>query len=378
MSRYFLWLALVVHCHSATITADSTSRAHVLAAIESAAAGDTVIIPAGASLWTSAITITNPIYIFGSGTNSTYLTNGTSASQGLETGLFHIQLLTEGRIEIASNNLWGVNYDDSDGIQIANSGIFERSVVIHDNVFNRFSFGIKNNGAWGVVYNCYFISNDVAFRVAGFNTEGALPVSGAPYGWDSTNTFVFENCMFSHVAWTENTYQGDTEYPALYTVRHCDFYDNRGAVVGIDGFDMHGETGSGTVPIGILVYSNRWTITGNTTVNPMRICDIRGGANTLIYSNKVTGLAAEVMWRDNPTAGNLLTNSYAWGNEDNSGEFTYSSLNSVAENTHYFLSAPGNFAELTYPHPLRGSAPPPDPVTGARGPGIGGIRFGPQ
>jgi len=67
-----LWLG-ILPLHASTINAASSSYSDVAAAVSAASAGDTVIIPAGTSTWSSTLSITKSVYLVGSGTNSTHL-----------------------------------------------------------------------------------------------------------------------------------------------------------------------------------------------------------------------------------------------------------------------------------------------------------------
>src|SRR6266446_6348618 len=69
----FAIFLIASHIHASTITAASTSRSDVAAAIASAADGDTVQIPAGNSTWSSTLTITKAITLKGAGTNNTFI-----------------------------------------------------------------------------------------------------------------------------------------------------------------------------------------------------------------------------------------------------------------------------------------------------------------
>src|SRR5262245_58976902 len=75
--RVFLFL-LLMECVSkaATITAASTSRCDVGAAVTAAVDGDTVMIPSGTSEWTTSLQYSKAISVIGSGTNLTILQDG--------------------------------------------------------------------------------------------------------------------------------------------------------------------------------------------------------------------------------------------------------------------------------------------------------------
>ncbi len=66
-------LLLVEPVQAITITAASSSRAHVQAAIDAAASGDTVVVPPGNSVWSTGVSIPNfkKISLRGAGMEST-------------------------------------------------------------------------------------------------------------------------------------------------------------------------------------------------------------------------------------------------------------------------------------------------------------------
>jgi hypothetical protein len=339
---------------SASIPAASPAYEDVARAVSLAQFGDTVLVPEGTAVWSSPVLLTTGIRILGAGTNKTLIVNGHAASQGLESPLFDIKLNADGYLRISGFRFQDQNLDDnSDAIRMGTGAIHERQVRIDNCMFEGFSFAIKVNKSWGVCDNCLFVNNDVLARVRGSSTLTDFPIPGAPWGWNSTNYFVFENIVGVHKAWNQDTYLIDSEFPANYMVRHSDFYEDIGGVVGIDGFDMHAENNPGVVPFGIVIYSNRWTYTGNLTVNSMRIADIRGGANSLVYSNQINGVTGYITVRDDPTSGPLTTNNYFWQNWGNGQNVKVVTGNGTASGVNFQVLAPNNFVQLQFPHPLR-------------------------
>jgi len=354
-----LWLN-ILPARSATITAASTARADVSAAISASSQGDTVIIPAGTSTWSSSLSVTKGITITGAGTNNTRLINGTSAGQGLESPIFDINLSVDSPIRI--NGIYfqdsGLN-DDSDGIRVERGSVHETKVRIDHCTFEGFSFAVKISGGFGVCHECYFLNNDVAARISGYTTSSQLTGFSLPFAWNSQNYFVFEDCTFALTGWTRDTYMMDTEFPANYMVRHCNFQINRASAVVVDGFDMHGNGGSSVDTLGIVIYKNTFNYTGNNTVNPCRLVDIRGGVGSLVYSNTATGVNIESTFRDDPYQLPLMSNTYVWANTGNGGSpMSLGADDGVILGVNFVTSKPLNFAQLTYPHPLRGPVVP--------------------
>jgi len=342
---------------AATYNAASTSRTDVTNAIAQATLeGDIVNIPAGTSTWASAAVITKGITIIGAGTNSTRLINSQSASTGLEGAVFDINLAADERMRVTGIYFQDENLNtDSDGIRISGSTA-KRKIRIDHCMFHGFSWGVKDEGrAFGCGDNNYFFDCDTFVRHQGYNTIASLPVAGAPYPWNSTNTFCWEDNIFQWENFNEDSYICDTEHPADYTFRYNTILAKRPASPGRqrDGFDLHGENGGEVIPIGPKVYKNTMTFTGANSANTCKFVDWRGGANSLSYSNTLIGLsvAGKWMFRDD-YGGSHPTNMYAWA-DISSPAFAAEFEDSVVENTHYFLSSPAGFAQMVYPHPLR-------------------------
>lgn len=375
LAAYFAWAA-----DHAAATTGFTDVSNALFAC-AAGGGDRALVPAGTSTW-AGLVITNACTIVGNGTNQTggrtRLINPTTAGAGLETAIFTIKLKGDGsiKVEISDIDLQDQNLDwNSDGIDVPGAvyggaesgGIFERAVVIHNCRFEGFAFAEKHDGDWGLSYSNEWVNCANTLRVKGFNMLANLPVSNPEsYKWSSTNYYVYEDCLFTFVNWTDkDIYLMDTEWPANYMVRFCTANINRGGAQnrGIDGFDMHGEDGAGDahVPCGAMIYGNTVNYTGNNTVSPNKFGDIRGGANSLILSNTATGDPQYCYFRDDQSPGNLMTNSYIKGNVDPGGsagtDFNSEGQDGVTYGVHYFSnSLPSNLIFLQYPHPLRPAA----------------------
>ena len=71
-----IFLTLLGRVEATTITAGSPSRIDVITAVSSAVNGDTVIIPAGTSTWTSGLTINKAITLQGNGIGNTIIKDG--------------------------------------------------------------------------------------------------------------------------------------------------------------------------------------------------------------------------------------------------------------------------------------------------------------
>jgi hypothetical protein len=83
--RLLIVLCCAMPCLAATVTAESVSRAHVLAALDLCADGDTLAIPAGTATWSSTLEIDKAITMQGAGVGQTIIRDGMANSQELMT-----------------------------------------------------------------------------------------------------------------------------------------------------------------------------------------------------------------------------------------------------------------------------------------------------
>ena len=352
--------------HAATYTAASTSYADVLTAIRQTKNGDTVNIPAGTNLsWTSQIIITNCITISGAGTNSTQIGNAQAANSGNDYPLFQIAPMTDGPVTI--KNIWFV---DPNGLNCAinsweGNPIAPTQVRITGCVFQGFDFAIMSRAMYGVVDHCMFFDNRIVSRCAGlYATSDLAQVPAPPWGWDSTNTWCFEDDMMSVSTSGAVEYFGDTELPAAYTIRNCTFNVALNGGNEYDGFDMHGDGNfpSGVNGVGVQIYNNVFNYSwpnGGSAPQP-KLTDIRGGVGSLVYSNIVNGTTAYAMFRANPAGSVAPANSYFWANMANGSALSPSDDGTATLGVNYFTTQPAGFKQLIYPHPLvSGSVPGP-------------------
>jgi hypothetical protein len=360
----FLILGAGFSARAATLTPASPSYADVSAAVAVAVWGDAIAIPEGSATWPQKIVLETELEVYGVSTNLTSISNSQSAAQGLESPLFDVKPPAGARIKIHDLTLIDSGTPDNcDGIHIGGAvgGEFE----FYNLRMQNFSYAIKHYHGRGVVHTSQFFQNDIIARITGYNSLSAFSGfedGNPPWGWDSLNRIVFEDCQAFYNAWNlGQTYLMDTEFPASYTVRHFDVY-NTNSIFGqtIDGFDMHGEAQTGVIPLGIVIHNVRWYRHGADT-SQIKFTDVRGGRDSLVYSNEFN-VDAYLTWRDDPTSGVLTGNNYAWNNQDAGGSggtaLGSSTANGVTLGTHFFHSQPADFVQLGYPHPFRSAADP--------------------
>lgn len=358
--RAILVFVLCFWCYVAVRATDrvaaSASRADVLTAYNAAAAsGDRLIVPAGTAEWSSAITIAKQIQIYGAGVGSTIISNTTSHTSGLEEMIFTI---TQSNVVVGGFTFKdsGMNFDCA-ALYFDSGWKYGRIVV--SNRFEGFNFALKVYSPL-LVFSNTFYNVDTIMRNQGYSSLSTLSGIGTPpFGFNHTNSPVFEDNLVIHTNWDRGvaTYYIDTEYPAMYFVRHNTFWQDDDGNDGIDGFDMHGNgNGDGSsILIGPTIYKN--TLTKTSGGVDIKWLDLRGGGYSLNYSNSITGEQGYNVFRDDPYYGGahvLITNAFAWANTDASGDgvMDYGDSGGNAPNVNYHLTST-NPAILSYPHPWR-------------------------
>ena len=188
---FFLLLTLglmVKVSHCATYNAASCNSSDVQTAINSAANGDTVRIPAGNCSWVSGISTSKQITLIGagSGTSGTVISCGASSATNLLT-------VTSGRsynTQIANMRfLPGTCASGSNYIVTKGSG---KPILLHDVYFNLLNFAMSRAIDWqalgGVIWNMTMESTDIYMSRQAYGSEsGSLRVM-SPRAWDTAST----------------------------------------------------------------------------------------------------------------------------------------------------------------------------------------------
>lgn len=360
--RAILVFVLCFFCYVAVRATDriaaSASRADVLTAYNAAAAsGDRVIVPAGTAEWSSAITVAKQVQIYGAGIGSTIISNTTSASSGLETPIFSV---SQSNVIIGGFTFKdsGMNFDCA---AITLEGGFKYGRIIVSNRFEGFNFALKVYSP-ALIFSNQFYNVDTIMRNQGYQSLSTLSAIGTPpFGFNHTNSPVFEDNLIEHTNWSRNCYYIDTEYPAMYFVRYNTFHQEVDPVgptdFGVDGFDMHGNgNGDGSsILIGPTIYRNE-LIKHRGGVD-IKWLDLRGGGWSLNFSNNITGEGGYNVFRDDPYYGGahvLITNAFAWENTDDGGDgiMNYGDSDGNTPGVNYHLTST-NPPILAYPHPWR-------------------------
>jgi hypothetical protein len=312
-------LALYVtalHAQSATITATSTAQKDVAAAIASANNGDTVVIPAGDSTWTSTLSINKSINIVGQGTNATFLRN--------HGGIFTITFATDIPIRITGIYFDMTAFDRSSpnrsGLRLFGSCTSVRVDNCYFNCGER-SVSIEGFPIYGVIDHCTFRNSNLAIYFAGDGTTPNGPSWNNALTAGSTDMMVVEDCTFlddqpgSNSGFVDSELYGQDGGRAC--VRHCTIdYSNTG--LPCIPVDAHGyNSGWGDSTRFYEFYNN--TFKCQFTYN---FVAVRGGMH-LFHDNQfvVTGSSTpNVFWlqreHSDPTipSGQLVKSSYFWNN----------------------------------------------------------------
>lgn len=267
---------------AATRTAASASYADVSAAVSSASAGDTVVVPAGTATWSSSLNINKGIILKGAGIGSTVINSGVSNAYG-----FYL-------IDYAPSNpslneafeLSGFTFDGGykSGLLSIRSNSNTTAISnlkVHDNKFaNAYSRAISMPGLeFGVFYKNQFQDNYISISDIGSEMNGwnyPLTQGGANYPFFEDNTFtqtiarggfIVETGRGGRIAFRYNTISN---------------YGGSGAEV----FDAHGV--NGTYPTDTGTVSSEYYKNTIGLSSGARVFNHRGG-KAIFANNKISG-----------------------------------------------------------------------------------------
>lgn len=287
-----LTVLFVTGAKANTYTAASCNTSDVQAAVNQAANGDTVTIPACPSgvAWTSALTVTKGISIIGQGAGSTVLVDNTSKGDSNcegTTPLISVSLSSNVFVRVSGFTINGAprQYNCGESANhIAISGSTHQFRV-DDIVFNLQVTGVSASGdVWGVIDHNTFndaadvfpveVHHDSWQGIGGYGDNSwaqpdTLGQAGAVYIED--NTFSFTNSAMFPVGCF------DSEAGGRLVFRHntgCPF-------VGAHGLDSSGRWRSVRQ---YEIYSNTFTAQANPNANMYTGVFLRGGTG-MIFNN---------------------------------------------------------------------------------------------
>lgn len=322
---FFLLFLLSSTVYATTRTAATCNQTDVLAQVNLAVNGDTVIIPNGTCTWNAGITTIKQIKIQGQIKGSVKLLMGSTIT-GQGSALLNVTTGNSFSTEISNLQFWptttacatsgGAGCGTGQYI-IVNGAATDKPILIHDNYFNVPDFVIFNamsvlRYGGGVIWNNTFesITNYNCLTTPTSNLgcgsqSGDIQIKdggGAATSWSTAptmgaadiaglNNIYIENNTFTNVGQTpdcddgarvvirHNTYNDSTQIchgadTSAAGARHTEIYDNTFHFHSSGTWTLHDINGnpvSGTYPLNI----NRWSdirggtgvITGNTMDN---------------------------------------------------------------------------------------------------------------
>ena len=382
--------ALATASHAATITASSGNPTDVQSAVNSAAAGDTVVVPAGSSTWASGVTISKSLILQGAGSSSTLITRGSGFNGPLVTVT---SLPTDVPVRVTGfsfNNVIQSPAPNTFDVYVAHnpgSNFGYTKVRIDNCIFKKGQRVVTWQGwAYGVVDHCTFYDCWICgYLIGEENDLGDRAWARQDYQAGSGNFPFFEDCTFN---W--DTAAGIPGSPwVLYhehggrsILRHCTI-DSHLSTNSIEGpIDMHGNQSYWTGASNDQRGSIRMEFYNNTVHlnNSFRTMDLRGGSalihdNTFIYDTETPDICdfREEESEDSGTpviwpAEDQINASFIWNNTVNgvaqtdseigvgtfgtAGDATY-----IQKGRDYWTTAPNAGTHTTYPEPRPPSSP---------------------
>jgi hypothetical protein len=286
-----LLFAVSSAAQASIINAASPSRADVVTAINSAANGDTIIVPAGTASWTTGITVTKGITLQGQTTTNS--ANGTANDQtilvdnladvGGGQGFFMCTTNTGQSLRISGFTFTGVGgrtttiYNGA----IRFSGTSDRVRIDHCH----FTGGLKHLNYIAVYSTIYGVADHLVFdqmpsqlgQQRAFNGTGYGDLEfSQPAGWGSNKFFFMEDCYINNTA-GPNTASGgwDAWHGGKFVVRYCKLFNVEILCHGTeDGRDRGGRAQE--------IYNNEYHWDHTTTLDGIRTGSLLAHDNTFV------------------------------------------------------------------------------------------------
>ncbi|WP_229395562.1 NosD domain-containing protein [Methanosarcina sp. DH1] len=312
MLTILIGIVIPTHASAATITVPTDSGS-IQAAIDSAAAGDTIFVKSGT--YYEHLTINKPITLQGEDKNTTII-DGSGSGNVIYTNGFNNLVISD--ITVKNGNI---------GIYLERStNNFVKNVIVANNIEYGISLGDQGS-SYNTLQNIEAYSNRVG--IIGYAGSNSLKIldsnlhnnsySGAVIGWS--------------YYWTiENTRgysneRGITIDTSSYgTIKNCEFYNND---VGINAGGVSWGEHYNTI-VGNKIHSNRlgidiWSSFRDNTIKENQIYDNKEGivfqyikdylnyANTVYHNDLNNDVNAKVYGNDPQNTGNIWDNGYPDG-----------------------------------------------------------------
>ena len=380
-----LGLLLPVVSHSAIITASTCSRNDVQAAVNGAASGDTVNIPAGTCTYTSAVTVTDKsLRLVGAGSSTTILKsnwNGETIRFNCNSSITGIEV---SGIYFLSNIPFVSQTVGTTGMRLQGSC---QDYNIHENKFEKHSrSGLRLEGLqWGVVWGNTFFDNRENTNYPPGNVGYGVEVIGAgntswsrwpasPSAHMSEAAAAGEWVFVEDNTFTQNKHDITCNNGGRYVFRNNTSTET---IPSTGAFDRHGF---GAWPRGCRG-SNIYNNVQNTTLNNQFAAMLIRGGDGVIYNNQIGGDYNDAIVIKNESSGanaqgsncsypcqDQIRRLHQWGNTINGQTATitvqaaYTTLLQSGRDYFNVSSAPADYdGPFTYPHPLRETEVLPQP-----------------
>lgn len=260
---FFLTFSAEGNC--ATIAANSPSQADVQSAINSAAEGDTVTVPAGSASWSSALTVgSKALTVQGSGIDSTVVTASRAYSLN--------------GVDGKSVRISGFTFKGS-GPMINVTGTSKAFRIDHIKFDSLSAQAVLVDGyTYGVIDHCQFVGQNVFTGVHVFDTtsKGGAAAWNRPLTLGTEKAVYVEDCVFDFGAYSPGIVGIDSRTGGRFVFRH-----NRVRNQGIGDHDAETQGQRGTFSWEI--YENVFEFSEGLWV----AINMRGGTG-VIFNNKFT------------------------------------------------------------------------------------------
>jgi hypothetical protein len=333
------WMVFGFAINAQAVAANSCSQTDVQAAVNSAARGGTVTVPAGSCTWSSTLSLTKGITLVGPGRDSLTITSSCTS----DCSTYFIQILPDS-MAISNNEtirVSGFTFDGNNSLLAFIKGDMSgttplQKLIIDNNRFKNASMTLGNNGTIytngqfrGVIYSNIFDRIEVPTKIMGNDTfDPEWRVLGPSMAFGSGDNLFFED---NTIQWSSALSGGDPGWTeegqsGRLVMRYNTFnYANVQWDTGGDTWDIHGSQYNPNGETSSLVSEYY----GNTlTNNPKwRWAIFRGGWG-LFFDNVDTGTGSVYMQVANysgscdSTTGypTTIRNTYFWNNTGNGTE----------------------------------------------------------
>ena len=271
----------VYQAHAGTVAASSCAQATIQSAIDSAASGDTVTVPAGSCTWTTSVSISNKgITLRGAGIGQTNITDGTSGQAlkiNVDSNTHFVDVSGFTFIKSANNSSGMIQMD---GTQAVVGFRFHHNRILMASAGAR---GIVPTSIYGVIdHNTFDVTaTDGSIQMISpsgspDSTDGGFTPWMRPLSLGSINAVFIEDNTFNYGSIAEDCI--DSYGGSRIVIRHNTFNNSH---IGFHGTD----SGNRRSLFSFEIYENTFN---NNTSSTFRAATVRGGTG-VVYNNKYGG-----------------------------------------------------------------------------------------